>query len=183
MSSRAAEIEYRLPAEFKPANIVICGKYSQKLNLERVCERSHRLEYNPESFPGIVFRSRCCFLIFGSGAITVTGIKDVRDFRLDMADLERITGLELQPVEWEIKNSTASTKLGPTAHKELQDHPSGEYAPESGPHVIVRIKDGLRCTLVVTKTGHCYVTGLKSRRQAEELLALLRSWGYTPKVA
>jgi transcription initiation factor TFIID TATA-box-binding protein len=67
-------------------NIVTSGSLGAPVNLEALCERAHggggRLMYEPEQFPGAIYRMespRVVFLIFSNGKIVCVGAKKEED--------------------------------------------------------------------------------------------------------
>ncbi len=81
---RALQID--LPTEFHTGveNIVASTqiKINEKLNLEHIAYNLENAEYEPESFPGLVYRitePRVAFLLFGTGKIICTGARKVEE--------------------------------------------------------------------------------------------------------
>ena len=73
-----------LPRKFdiKVENIVASTQIKAKLNLEEISFTLENVEYEPEQFPGLVFRiskPRVAFLLFGSGKIIATGARNIND--------------------------------------------------------------------------------------------------------
>lgn len=69
---------------FEVKNVVCVGDLQQDLDLNTVMIGlgMERTEYEPEQFPGLVYRpedSRCTLLIFGSGKVVITGGHDGKD--------------------------------------------------------------------------------------------------------
>lgn len=65
-------------ATFDVRNIVVVGDLERTLNLNRIAIQFglERVEYEPEQFPGLVFRPDefdAVFLIFGSGKVVIPG--------------------------------------------------------------------------------------------------------------
>jgi len=61
-------------------NVVAVGNLEQEINLEALMIGLglEQAEYEPEQFPGLVYRpseSRCVMLVFASGKVVVTGGK------------------------------------------------------------------------------------------------------------
>lgn len=70
--------EYRVDVE----NIVASAKLEGRLNLDTIAFNLENSEYEPEQFPGLVYRMidpKVAFLLFGSGKIVCTGGRSVRD--------------------------------------------------------------------------------------------------------
>lgn len=61
-------------------NIVICMTLNQKLDLERLAIEKSETIYEPEIFPGMIYRNErlqgAAMLVFASGKIVVAGLKN-----------------------------------------------------------------------------------------------------------
>jgi transcription initiation factor TFIID TATA-box-binding protein len=86
-----------LPTEFdiRIENIVASTKIEakSKLNLEEIAFSLDNTEYEPESFPGLVFRikdPRVAFLLFGSGKIICTGARTIKDIHTALGKLKKM---------------------------------------------------------------------------------------------
>jgi len=65
-------------------NIVSSVKTDLELNLDRLAYKLEGVEYEPEQFPGMVFRMikpKVAILIFSTGRFVVTGAKRIEDVR------------------------------------------------------------------------------------------------------
>ncbi|MFC2143764.1 TATA-box-binding protein [Candidatus Aenigmatarchaeota archaeon] len=87
-----------------------------KLNLEKLAFELENSEYEPESFPGLVYRIRnpkAAFLLFGSGKIICTGTRKVKDIRTALekfkVDLEKL-GIPVTPIKKDAVPGGASAK-------------------------------------------------------------------------
>ena len=85
-------------------NIVASSKIKAKLNLEEITFSLENAEYEPEQFPGLVYRiskPRVAFLLFNSGKIICTGAQNIGDVHLALnklkEKLEEI-GIKVTPV-------------------------------------------------------------------------------------
>ena len=59
-------------------NLVASGTINANLNLNRLAMKLPNTEYEPEQFPGLVFKlmdARATFLLFGNGKVVCTGTK------------------------------------------------------------------------------------------------------------
>ena len=73
-------IDTEIPHEFdiKIQNIVASANLQSTLNLEAVALELENTEYEPEQFPGLVYRlsdPKVVLLLFGSGKVVCTGAK------------------------------------------------------------------------------------------------------------
>ena len=81
------EIDTEIPHEFeiKIQNIVASANLESTLNLEAVALELENTEYEPEQFPGLVYRltdPKVVLLLFGSGKVVCTGAKTRSDAKL-----------------------------------------------------------------------------------------------------
>ncbi|MDI3483927.1 MAG: TATA-box-binding protein [Methanothermobacter sp.] len=71
--------------EIKIQNIVASANLGKPLNLEAVALGLENTEYEPEQFPGLVYRlddPKVVLLLFGSGKVVCTGAKSAEDAKL-----------------------------------------------------------------------------------------------------
>jgi len=90
---RIRETGVDLPKEFdiKIENIVASSKIDTNLNLEEIAFSLENAEYEPEQFPGLVYRirePRVAFLLFSSGKIICTGAHTIDDVQLALKKLK-----------------------------------------------------------------------------------------------
>ena len=77
-------VRVKVPRNYKTQieNIVASAKLEGKLNLDTIAFKLENSEYEPEQFPGLVYRMtdpKVAFLLFGSGKIVCTGARNVGD--------------------------------------------------------------------------------------------------------
>ena len=66
-------------------NIVASANLGVLVPLEKIVSKMEGMEYEPEQFPGLVYRMKdpkVAFLLFGSGKIVITGARSVRDVNI-----------------------------------------------------------------------------------------------------
>ena len=66
-------------------NIVASAKIEGKLKLDTIAYKLENSEYEPEQFPGLVYRMadpKVAFLLFGSGKIVCTGGRTIKDVNI-----------------------------------------------------------------------------------------------------
>ncbi|MEM5804694.1 MAG: TATA-box-binding protein [Candidatus Aenigmatarchaeota archaeon] len=84
----------RVPRDhkIKLENIVASAKLEGELNLDQIAFELENTEYEPEQFPGLVFRMddpKVTFLLFGSGKIICTGGRSIKDVEKAVAKLNK----------------------------------------------------------------------------------------------
>jgi transcription initiation factor TFIID TATA-box-binding protein len=73
-------------------NIVASAKFDSKLNLDKIIFNLENSEYEPEQFPGLVYRMedpKVAFLFFGSGKIICTGGRTIKDVKVSIEKVYR----------------------------------------------------------------------------------------------
>ena len=80
-------VKVRVPKNYKTQieNIVASARLEAKLNLDKIAFKLENSEYQPEQFPGLVYRipePKVAFLLFGSGKVVCTGGRSVNDVRI-----------------------------------------------------------------------------------------------------
>ena len=79
--------------EIKIENIVFRGDFFCNINLDLASIHLNRAVYEPEVFPGLIYRvqnSSICFLIFSSGKIICTGGKKEEEIKEEVRKLGKI---------------------------------------------------------------------------------------------
>ena len=65
-------------------NIVASASLGVEISLEKIVSKLEGMEYEPEQFPGLVYRMddpKVAFLLFSSGKIVCTGARSVKDVK------------------------------------------------------------------------------------------------------
>jgi len=104
---RIKQTGIKLPDKFdiKVENIVASSKIKAQLNLEEIAFSLENAEYEPEQFPGLVYRisePRVAFLLFSSGKIICTGAHTLDDIHSALGKLkDRLEeiGIKVTPVK------------------------------------------------------------------------------------
>ncbi len=87
---RSAGIKIKGPAKITIQNIVASADLGVELNLDKIAFSLENTEFEPEQFPGLVFRiaePKVVFLLFRSGKIVCTGGKKPADVEKGVARL------------------------------------------------------------------------------------------------
>ncbi len=92
--SKMRKIGIKIPKNYKVRmeNIVASAKLNRELNLNNIAFNLENTEYEPEQFPGLVFRMdepRVTFLLFGSGKIICTGGRTIEDVKRAIVKLDK----------------------------------------------------------------------------------------------
>jgi len=73
-------------------NIVASAKFEGNIKLDKIAYNLENSEYEPEQFPGLVYRMldpKVAFLLFGSGKIVCTGGRSVKDVNIAVEKIHK----------------------------------------------------------------------------------------------
>jgi len=90
---REARIKMESEPKVEVQNIVASFDFGRKFDLEHIASRFENTEYNPEVFPGLVFRlddPKAVILLFVSGKGVCAGVKSMRDVNRAAQKINRI---------------------------------------------------------------------------------------------
>ena len=93
-------------AEFqvKVENVVVFASLGKPIPLNKLVSSVENAEYEPEQFPGLVYRiskPRVAFLLFSSGKIICTGAHTIRDIHTALGKLKEkleSIGIKVKPI-------------------------------------------------------------------------------------
>lgn len=156
-------------------NIVTATDLGREVDLNRIAVEVKNTEYNPEEFPGLVYRlkdPKLAFLIFKTGKVVCTGSKNIEEARKGIRLLVKSlsdVGIDLpsEPAA-KVQNLVATASLGMrlnlrTLKAVLEDT---EYEPEQFPGMVYRVKEP-KCVILIFTSGKVVCTGAKSPMDAE----------------
>jgi len=75
-------VKIKIKPEVKIQNIVASGSVGMDLNLNTLAMKLENTEYEPEQFPGLVYKlaeAKATFLLFSNGKIVCTGTKSEKE--------------------------------------------------------------------------------------------------------
>jgi len=161
-------------------NVVASSDIGQELDLETLFEDLGATDYDPDNFPGLVYRMddpKAAALIFRSGKVVCTGAKSVDDVT---TALERIfdelgeLGVDVAASPAiEIQNIVSSGDLNHTLNLNAIAIGLGlehvEYEPEQFPGLVYRLDDPDVVALLFG-SGKLVITGGKQLDDAEQAL-------------
>ncbi|MEM0020819.1 MAG: TATA-box-binding protein [Fervidicoccaceae archaeon] len=160
---------------YKIENIVATVSIDQKLDLHEIERRVPRVEYNPDQFPGLVFRlerPKITALIFKSGKMVVTGSKSTAEL---INSVKRIIktfanhGINIShQAQVQIQNIVASGNLGVGVNLEEAAYKLENimYEPEQFPGLIYRMTNPY-VVLLIFSSGKMVITGAKREEEVE----------------
>ena len=138
--------------EIKVQNIVASTTFAEKLDLDVIAQSLEEAEYEPEQFPGLVYRlahPKTATLLFRSGKANCTGAKNIEDVRATIdiiAEKLKKLGVEVyKNPEIVIQNIVATSDLGGELNLSEVAISLGlenvEYEPEQFPGLVYRIRE------------------------------------------
>lgn len=165
-------------AKFKLVNMVGISKVGDNLDLNNIVMNLKDTEYEPEAFPGLVFKikePKAAFLIFRSGKVVCTGTRSTKDAQaaLDFATSKlKDVGVNVLPnPQIEIVNMVASVDME-SRNLNLNQVAMAlgleniEYEPEQFPGLVYRMRSP-KVVLLIFSTGKVICAGARSKKDVE----------------
>ena len=164
-------------------NVVSSASIDQKMDLIKIAEKFPETEYNPEQFPGLVFRltnPKTATLIFRTGKMVCTGAKSAE---LSIVAVNTVVQ-KLRKAKIKIKkdavisvqNIVSSISLGGKIHleKAARTLPRSMYEPEQFPGLIHRMIDP-KTVILIFASGKLVCTGAKKETEVYRSVHSLHS--------
>jgi transcription initiation factor TFIID TATA-box-binding protein len=155
----------------KIQNIVLSVTYDDtEFNLEKLTRSLDGAVYDPELFPGVVYKSkhpRASFLIFASGKMNCVGASSMSDAKRAIGELTRKIRAAHIKVKTEpkvkVQNIVASVNFGRKFNLEhiSRNFENTEYEPEVFPGLVFRLDDP-KAVLLLFVSGKGVCAGVKS---------------------
>ena len=169
--------------KIKIQNIVASTTFAEKLDLDVIAQSLEEAEYEPEQFPGLIYRlgnPKTATLLFRSGAANCTGAKNVEDVRKTVdiiADKLKKLGVEVyKNPKIIIQNIVATADLGGDLN--LNEVAQGlglenvEYEPEQFPGLVYHIKEP-KVAMLLFSSGKIVCTGARSTEDVSKAVEKL----------
>ncbi|MCD2200676.1 TATA-box-binding protein [Halorubrum ezzemoulense] len=166
-------------------NVVASSDIGQELDLETLSEDLGATDYDPDNFPGLVYRMhdpKAAALIFRSGKVVCTGAKSVDNVTTALEyvfDELRELGVDVATTpDIEIQNIVSSGDLDHTLNLNAIAIGLGlehiEYEPEQFPGLVYRLDDPDVVALLFG-SGKLVITGGKQLDDAEQALTVIEN--------
>ena len=165
----------------KIENIVASASLGIRVPLEKMVEHLEGCEYEPEQFPGLVYRvkdPKAAMLIFSSGKIVCTGARSIVDVKKAVEKVAMmIKSLKLDiPKKYkiQIENIVASAQI-PTRlelDKIAFEVENSEYEPSQFPGLVYRMKNP-NATFLLFGSGKVICTGIREIKDVEYAMGFL----------
>lgn len=154
----------------KIENMVSAITIDQKIDLKDFSERVKGLEYNPDRFPGIVYRikdPKLAMLIFSSGKIICTGARSQEDIKVAVEKLKSKLAeggifVKKEP-EVKVQNIVASANMDVNVNLDIlaMECDNTEYEPEQFPGLVFSL-DEPKTVMLIFRSGKMIITGAKT---------------------
>ena len=154
-------------------NVVASASINQKLDLVEITEKFPDIEYNPDQFPGAVFRLRnpkTATLLFSSGKMVCTGAKSeeiaVKAVNTVVQKLRKGKIKIKNEASVVVQNIVSSINLGGKVHLEqaARTLPRSMYEPEQFPGMIHRMLDP-KTVILVFASGKLVCVGARKENE------------------
>ncbi|MHA1367349.1 MAG: TATA-box-binding protein [Candidatus Heimdallarchaeota archaeon] len=177
--------------EIKVENIVASTIFAEKLDLDVIAKSLEEAEYEPEQFPGLIYRlkdPKTATLLFRSGKANCTGAKNIEDVRKTVDIIaEKLKKLDMdvhKNLEIVVQNMVATSDLGGELNLSEVAISLGlenvEYEPEQFPGLVYRIREP-KVAMLLFGSGKIVCAGAKKVEDistaVEALLEKLTSMG------
>jgi transcription initiation factor TFIID TATA-box-binding protein len=165
----------------KIENIVASATFGVRIPLEEMVEHLEGAEYEPEQFPGLIYRvkdPKAAMLVFSSGKIVCTGARSVEYVRKAVEKLAvMIRSLKIDvPNKYkiQIENIVASAQI--PARLDLDkiafELENSEYEPSQFPGLVFRMKNP-NATFLLFGSGKVICTGIRKIEDVESAMNFL----------
>ncbi|MCG1004891.1 MULTISPECIES: TATA-box-binding protein [Halobacterium] len=162
-------------------NVVASSDIGQELALDQLATDLSGAEYNPDDFPGVVYRldtPKSATLIFASGKVVCTGAQSIDDvhnaLNIVFEDL-RALGIDVAsnpPID--VQNVVSSANLEQSLNLNAIAIGLGleqiEYEPEQFPGLVYRLDDP-DVVVLLFGSGKLVITGGTQTEDAEQALS------------
>jgi len=165
-------------------NIVGISNLGYALDLNQIAMILDGAEYEPEQFPGLIYRikqPKAAFLLFKSGKVVCTGTTKKEDAQIAIETLkERLNEIDVEVTDKptiNIVNIVAAADLGSDLNlNQLAMHlgfENIEYEPEQFPGMVYRVKDP-KVVILIFGSGKIICTGARVLEDVERAVNILK---------
>jgi len=153
--------------DIKIENVVASTTLDRRMPLDRIAIYLENTEYEPEQFPGLVYRleePKAAALLFGSGKVVCTGTQSptmAKDAVHKIIDELREADIEIgTKPDITVQNMVASSEVGDTLNlnRIAFELVGTEYEPEQFPGLVYRI-DEPKVVFLLFSSGRIVCTG------------------------
>ncbi len=163
-------------SEITIENVVASCSLNMMIPLDRIAMHLDNTEYEPEQFPGLVYRleePKAAALLFGSGKVVCTGTKSPDQAKIAVEkiieELEQVDVHIDGAADIEVQNIVASSHLNePLNLNRIAFELVGtEYEPEQFPGLVYRLEEP-KVAFLLFSSGKIVCTGGKTYNDVEQ---------------
>ncbi|HYM38995.1 MAG TPA: TATA-box-binding protein [Thermoplasmata archaeon] len=165
-------------ATYRIENVVASTSLGQELDLKAIALALGGSEYEPEQFPGLIYRikePKTAILLFRSGKVVCTGAKSLESVRTAIALVSKqiaAAGFSVKKdPEIEVQNIVATADLGAQIDLNTVAVTLGltsvEYEPEQFPGLVYRLDDP-KVVLLMFGSGKVVCTGARKPEDVDK---------------
>lgn len=163
-------------------NIVASVDFKRRLPLDTLLESLEESEYQPDQFPGLIYRikkPKVAFLIFQSGKIICIGSKNIKEVALAFKELSKKLRKSKITIPRKFKIVIENIVATEQIAKELNldaiafELKESEYEPEVFPGVVYRIQNP-KASFLLFSSGKIVCAGAKNVSQIKEAVLMLK---------
>lgn len=170
-------------SSIKIQNVVVSADTHTKFSLELLASKLENAEYEPESFPGLVYRiedPKASTLVFTTGKIICSGAKSFNKAKEAINTVMKTFtkyGVKMpKKIDVEVVNIVASASLNARLdlNKIVFEIGECEYEPEQFPGLVLRL-DKPKVVFLLFNSGKIVCTGAKSEATVKQAISNLRA--------
>jgi transcription initiation factor TFIID TATA-box-binding protein len=164
--------------KIKIENIVASASLNVEVPLEKIVSKLEGMEYEPEQFPGLVYRMdkpKAAALIFGSGKIVCTGARSIEDvntvFKKVISVIKSVGVQVPKSFKIQVENIVASAKIEGNLNLDTiaLNLENSEYEPEQFPGLVYRMNEP-KVAFLLFGSGKIVCTGGRSVKDVKTAL-------------
>jgi transcription initiation factor TFIID TATA-box-binding protein len=164
--------------KIKIENIVASASLNVEVPLEKIVSKLEGMEYEPEQFPGLVYRMekpKAAALIFGSGKIVCTGARSIEDvntvFKKVISVIKSVGTQVPKSFKIQVENIVASAKIEGNLNLDTiaLNLENSEYEPEQFPGLVYRMNEP-KVAFLLFGSGKIVCTGGRSVKDVKTAL-------------
>ena len=158
--------------DLKIRNMVVSVEFADKVDLSKAASHFENTEYEPEQFPGLVFKvknPKASVLIFSSGKMNCTGATSLEETKrvinIVLRKLRSI-GVKTKKPKIVVQNMVSTASLGKRINLDkLLQLENTEYEPEQFPGLVLRLKSP-KVAFLIFSSGKIVLTGARDLKTA-----------------
>jgi transcription initiation factor TFIID TATA-box-binding protein len=167
-------------AKYRIENVVASTSLGQELDLKAIALALGGSEYEPEQFPGLIYRikdPKTAILLFRSGKVVCTGAKSLESVKTAIALVSKqiaAAGISVKKdPEITVQNIVATSDLGTQVDLNTVAITLGlnqvEYEPEQFPGLVYRLEEP-KVVLLMFGSGKVVCTGARKPEDVEKAM-------------